>query len=470
MPYGSRIYKPKINYDQSMKRLKESWELLRYHPEQSRLWQATTRFNVVPAGRRSGKTEICGKRKLITCALKGTRFPNPKFFAAAPTRDQAKRIYWKDLKEKIPGHLRAKEPSESHLIMYLINGAEIHVLGMDKPERAEGTPWDGGILDEYANMKKTVWTQHVRAALSDRQGWCDFIGVPEGRNHYYDLYKDAKAHFEECLRKGEVPEWNAFWWKSADILPPSEIEAAIRDLDDLTFRQEYEASFENFSGRAYYPFEERLHCARLEYNPQRTLEFCFDFNVEPGVAAVVQEQYLSLDHDEYEYWGDGVIGEVYIPRNSNTIAVCKKLIKDWKNHQGKIYCYGDYTGGSRGSSKILGSDWQLIKQALWSHFGHKRVFMKVKPNPRQRQRINSLNSRLMSYAGIRRMMVDPSRAPHVVKDLEGTVLLEGGSGEIDKRKCEESGLSHLSDALGYRIWEKYPVKKHYAESGQKYWK
>jgi hypothetical protein len=36
--------------------------------------------------------------------------------------------------------LSAKPPSESNLIIYLINGSEIHVLGMDKPERIEGTP------------------------------------------------------------------------------------------------------------------------------------------------------------------------------------------------------------------------------------------------------------------------------------------------------------------------------------------
>ena len=30
---------------------------------------------------------------------------------------------------------------------------------------------------------------------------CDFIGVPEGRNHYYDLYKDAQARGLESRKK-----------------------------------------------------------------------------------------------------------------------------------------------------------------------------------------------------------------------------------------------------------------------------
>ena len=395
-------------------------------------------------------------------ALQGSQFPNPRYFAAAPTRDQVKRIYWSDLKRMVPEHLRLREPSESKLIMYLVTGAEIHLLGMDKPERVEGSPWDGGVLDEIANMKKRTWPEHVRPALSDRRGWCDFIGVPEGRNHYYDLYKDAQAQFHEAIAAGRVPEWNAFWWKSADILDPAEIKAAKRDLDELTFLQEYEASFVNFSGRAYYPFVEHTHCAKLEYNPKWDLEICFDFNVSPGVAAVIQEQWLPTSATE-ETWGDGVIGEVYIPRNSNTPRVCDKLIKDFGKHRGKIKCYGDYTGGARGTAKVMGSDWQLVKQKLWGHFGHDQVQFIVKPNPRERDRINSVNSRLQTIENDRRMMVDPSKAPFTVKDLEGVALLEGGSGEIDKRL--DTDLTHLTDAIGYRIWEKYPVKKRYERTG-----
>jgi hypothetical protein len=448
--------------------ISDRWYPLRYHPEQSRLWASPSRFNVVPAGRRSGKTEIVGKRKLVLKALQGSPWPDPRFFAAAPTRDQAKRIYWSDLKKMIPTHLRSKPPSESHLTIYLINGVEIVVVGMDKPERIEGTPWDGGVLDEYANMKAKTWYEHVRASLSDRKGWCDFIGVPEGRNHYYDLYRDAQTRFAEAVAKGKVPEWNAFWWKSADILDKEEIASAKRDLDELTFQQEYEASFVNFSGRAYYNFDERTHCARLEYDPEGDLEFCFDFNVAPGTAAVVQEQWLPTS-DEEETWGDGVIGEVWIPRNSNTLLVCDRLINDWGNHKGPIKCYGDQTGGSKKTSAVLGSDWQLIKEKLWGYFGTDRVSFQIpKSNPRERDRVNSVNSRLLSISKDIRCMVDPSRAPHVVRDFEGVALIEGGSGEIDKNR--DQNLTHLTDALGYRVWRKYPVKKQYVPSNQRYWK
>lgn len=413
------------------------------HPVQLDLIQSPARFKVVPAGRRSGKSERA-KRNLVLEALSsiGGRWDNPKFFAAAPTRDQAKSIYWEDIKAMVPPNL-ITEVRESSLTLEILGCCEIRVIGMDKPQRIEGTPWNGGILDEYADMKKQAWGAHVRPALADRQGWCWLIGVPEGRNHYYNTYDYA-------LNSGD-PEWAAFTWKSADILPESEIESARRTLDELTFRQEYEASFETFTGRAYYKFEKGTHCARLEYNPRGRLAFCFDFNVSPGVCAVVQELPLPSG-----LTGSAVIGEVYIPRNSTTEAVCNKLISDWGDHQGGIFLYGDATGGAQGSAKVAGSDWDIIKRMMRAKFGEKRVFFKVpKANPRERARVNAMNTRLMNGAGEVKLMIDPNKAPHVVTDLEGVRVLEGGSGELDKKV--DPDLTHISDALGYYVEKEYPI-------------
>lgn len=217
--------------------LPERWNKLRPHLLQHAYWESPYRFNVLPCGRRSGKTELF-KRKIVKRAMRGTKFGNARFFAAAPTNDQAVKIYWQDLKSLTPNWALAGSPSESHHTIKYRSGAEIHVLGMDKPERIEGQPWDGGGLDEYGNMKEQAWSAHVRPALSDRTGWCDFLGVPEGRNHYFDLYEKAK----------DDPTWGVYEWESKDILPPEEIEAARRDLHPLMFEQEYGGKFVDFTG------------------------------------------------------------------------------------------------------------------------------------------------------------------------------------------------------------------------------
>jgi len=420
-----------------------------YHPVQGALWLSEARFVVNPAGRRSGKTELA-KRKIVLAALMGTKYTTPRYFAAAPTRDQAKRIYWADLKAMIPTDYILDRPSESELLIRLVNGAEIQVIGLDKPQRIEGSPWDGGVLDEYADMKPMAWEANVRPALSDRQGWCHFIGVPEGRNHYYDLYRFAQA---EQADKGAESEWEAYHWVSADILPAAEIESAKRSLDPLVYAQEYEADFVTFQGRAYYAFEDSIHTGRLHYDSRDDLVFAFDFNISPYTVAVLQEK----GNDTDGFTGTGVIGEVYIPRNGNTLNACARLIQDWGDHQGRIMVYGDATGGAQGTAKVEGSDWELIERELYAHFGSQRVYMRVpRHNPPERSRVNALNTRLLNGAGDVGLRVDPAKAPNVIRDLEGVRVLEGGSGELDKKA--DKTLTHISDALGYYVVEEFPIE------------
>lgn len=429
---------------------------LRAIPAQMPYATSRARFNVVPAGRRSGKTERF-KRKLVRKALslEGiTHSETPRFFAGAPTRDQAKRIFWDDLKAMTQPFWSGR-PMESDLLIRLVTGSEIVVVGLDKPERIEGAPWDGGGLDEYGNMKPKAWGENVRPALSDRRGWCDLIGVPEGRNHYYDLYQQAQAEME---KHGAASEWAAFTWKSSEVLPADEIEAAARDLDQLTFEQEYEASFVNFQGRAYYAFTDRNKAAtRKLYNPKQPLIIMLDFNVAPGVAAIGQE--LPLPHGVV---GTAIIGEVWIPNNSNTPAVCRKILSEWQPlHAGRVDVYGDATGGAAGSAKVAGSDWDLVRQHLrygsegLAGFGDRLTFNVPDANPAERARVNAMNTRCQSRDGTIRLMVDPAHAPHVIKDLEGVKTLDGGSGEIDKK--HDPKLSHITDAIGYYVVAKFPT-------------
>jgi hypothetical protein len=152
-----------------------------------------------------------------------------------------------------------------------------------------------------------------------------------------------------------------------------------------------------------------------------------------------------------------VLGEVWIPKNSNTEAVCRKLIQDWApQHQGPVRLYGDITGGARKTSASKGSDWDIVRQELRGAFRGGIILDLPKHNPTERARINAMNARLLTTKGMIRMLVDPSRAPNVVRDLEGVTLLQGGSGEIDLT-IEKAGLNHISSALGYYIDRTFPI-------------
>lgn len=429
------------------------WTSMTLSPDQRAYYLFNGRFVVVPAGRRTGKSEIA-KRRGVSRAMGPQLFDDALYVFAAPTYNQAKSIFWSDLKRLVLPEFLESEPSEGALSIRLKNGATIRVVGLDKPERIEGTPLNGIILDEYGNMKPETWSQHVRPMLADRCGWADFIGVPEGRNHYYDLWMDAQAD--------TTKQWGHYTWTTESILPlylgdeaaAMEIAQAKHDLDPISYAQEYLADFVTFSGRAYYAFKtdditRGGNLTQLEYDEKLPLIFCFDFNVKPGTAVVLQEQRLENEVISC------IIGEVFIPDNSTSERVCKKLIEDWGHHKLGIQIYGDPAGGHRSTQSSLGTDWKIIKEILSGHFPivHSHV---SRSDPGHRARVNALNARCRATDETRRLFVDPRKSPFTVKDFEGVVLVKGGALEIDKDATPM--LTHLTDGLAYYAHRRFGVR------------
>ncbi len=424
------------------------WQDVEYKrvAEHDRLWNSGARFRVVAAGRRSGKTEYA-KRFISLKAINFFAHPNGRFVCAAPTQQQARDIYWDDLKLLIPPEYVKRYYDTAPQTVVLVTGTKIECRGLEKPERLEGTPLDGIIIDEIAEVKEEAWTKSIRPALDTegRLGWAWFIGRPKGRNHFYRLAQRAK--------NDASGRWSYHHWKSSVVLSAEAIRDARSDLDDITYRQEYEAEFVNFEGRAYYPFERERHCERLPYYPEAPLMLCLDFNVSPGSAVICQEQEYK---GRLRYVDDditAVIGEVNIPDNSNTRRVCRKIVQDWGDHEGEVHCYGDPSGGARKTSATEGSDWDQVEEILSLAFGN-RLSMRVRrAPPTERARINAMNSRLETVSGRVRMLVDPARALTVVEDLEGVVLMEG-TGELDKTS---KWLTHWTDGLGYYVQDRFPA-------------
>ncbi|HRV48162.1 MAG TPA: hypothetical protein P5068_10380 [Sedimentisphaerales bacterium] len=346
---------------------------------------------------------------------------------------------------------------ESDLSIRLHNGAEILVSGLDVPERIEGVAVDWICIDEIGNCHAEVWGEHIRPMLSERNGQAWLIGVPEGRNHYWLMSQKAQEDASGL--------WSFHTWTSATVLPPEEIEIARAELDLRTFRQEYEASFLDATGRVYYGFRRELHAAeRLAYDPTLPLVLCFDFNVAPGVCVICQEQQYKGSNPAVASTFTAVINEIWIPSDSNTQRVCREIIERYGNHASDVIAYGDATGGAKGTAKVDGSDWDIVEKMLRPVFGQPRTrpgrgdFECRVPNsnPRERVRINAANSRLQSADGKVHLLIDP-RCVHTIQDFEGVTYRQGTS-EIDKKSSPM--LTHLTDALGYYVNYEFPTTEH----------
>ena len=151
-------------------------------PWQQTVYSDPTRFKVVAAGRRTGKSRLAGWALILAClnAKKG------QVFYVAPTQGQARDIMWQMLLEL--GHSVIASSHVNNLQIKFINGALLTLKGADRPETMRGVSLKFLVMDEYADMKPEVWEQILRPALADQKGDAMFIGTPMGRNHFYDLY------------------------------------------------------------------------------------------------------------------------------------------------------------------------------------------------------------------------------------------------------------------------------------------
>jgi phage terminase large subunit-like protein len=158
----------------------------------------------------------------------------------APTQGQARDIMWLTLLEL--GNPVIESSHVNNMQIKLVNGAVISLKGADRPETMRGVSLKFVVLDEYADMKPSVFEQILRPALADLKGKSLFIGTPMGRNHFYELYNYGE--------KQDDKEYKSWHFTSFDnpLLDPKEIEAAKKSMSSFAFRTEFMASFEAASG------------------------------------------------------------------------------------------------------------------------------------------------------------------------------------------------------------------------------
>lgn len=153
---------------------------------QQQVWSDESRFKVVAAGRRTGKSRLAAYLLLF----KALSTDKGHIFYVAPTQGQARDIMWNLLLEL--GNEVIKNAHVNNMQITLTNNIIISLKGADRPETMRGISLFYLVLDEYADMKPEVWETILRPALTDLKGGCLFIGTPIGRNHFYELYKQAQ--------------------------------------------------------------------------------------------------------------------------------------------------------------------------------------------------------------------------------------------------------------------------------------
>ena len=274
------------------------------------------RWSVLVCHRRFGKT-VCMINHLLMAALT-SKVSNPRYAYIAPTFKQAKSIAWDYIKQfthKIPG----VRFNETELRVDLPNKARITLLGSENCDGLRGIYLDGCVIDEYANVNDRLFPEIIRPALSDRKGFCIFIGTPQGmNNNFYELFQHAKG----------ADDWFYFKAKASEtkVVDQDELTKAKEVMGENKFKQEFECDWiANIEGSIYgktlAKMENQRQITRVPYDPSLPVNTAWDLGVSDHSAIIFFQQLgRSINIIDYhEERGQGMPHFIELVKNKEYI-------------------------------------------------------------------------------------------------------------------------------------------------------
>jgi hypothetical protein len=383
------------------------------------------RWSVIVAHRRCGKTVLCINDLIYKALTDGKE--NGRYAYIAPYYSQAKNIAW-DYLLHFSQPVLAKA-NQSELWVELINGARIRLYGADSPDGLRGIFLDSVVMDEYADMKPSIWGAVVRPLLTDRKGSATFIGTPKGHNAFWEMYQTGVKSddwYVKVLRASQT-----------GILPQDELDDAAKTMSQDQYLQEFECDFESAILGAYYGKEMRQltdqrRITEVEHDPLFPVHTAWD---------------LGYSDDTAIWWFQVVFGEIrlldYHSSNGQGVAFYAGIIQSREAERGYKYGYHYLPHDAR--AKTLSSNRSVIEQ-----LGDKIPLKSIKITP---------NLKLQD--GIQASRLALTRAWFDRKCTDGIECLRQYQREYDedkkvfRDKPRHDWTSHGADAFRYLsiVWK-----------------
>ncbi|MEX2263570.1 MAG: terminase family protein [Bryobacteraceae bacterium] len=314
---------------------------------------------------------------------------------------------------------------------------------MEDFERLRGTnlAWFG--MDELTYTPEPAWLR-LEGRLRDPKATrlCGFaVWTPKGYDWVYHKFVSGEhAGYETILAK---PQEN----KHLLAQVPDFYERLKHSYDEKFYRQEVLGQYLNLQGgQVYSAFRRDQNVRSLSKDDSAPLLWALDFNVDP-MSSVIAQIVRGTVH---------VLDEIVL-RHASTSEACEEFHRRFGSHSAGLVVYGDASGFSMNTSGS--SDFQVIRE-FFVKTSTPVQYRVPKANPQVRDRIAVMNGKLGNACGQAQLYMDP-RCRELVKDME-QVAYKQDSNLIDKDR--DRRRTHLSDALGYLIWQECrPV----AEVGEK---
>jgi len=312
-------------------------------------------------------------------------------------------------------------------------GSRIVFRPVDEFERLRGTnlAWFG--LDELTYTPEAAWLR-LEGRLRDpkAQRLCGFaVWTPKGYDWVFRKFVEGPSKgygvvvaqpYENRFLLARVPDFY-------DRLQES--------YDERFFRQEVLGAYLSLSGSTVYSsFARAENLKDLGRDQRLPLLWALDFNVDPMSSLVVQM-----------VGGKVLVLDEIVVRNGTTMDASEEFLKRYPEHWAGVHIYGDASGNQRQTTGA--TDYEMIREYFQVHSGMTLQYRVPRANPSVRERINLTNAKLRSATGDVGLLVDP-KCKELIKDLE-QVTYKADSNTIDKDR--DRMRTHLSDALGYLLWQ-----------------
>lgn len=260
--------------------------VIKLHNGQAEVLKDTHRFKVICAGRRWGKS-VFSQLIAIRWALNN---PSGTVWIVSPTYRQGKQIHWKGLQQILSKTDWVAKKNEVELSITLKNGSIIELKGAENPDALRGVKLRGLVVDEIASIRnwEWLWSEVLRATLTDYEAPVLFISTPKGYNHFYDLYQQGQES------DASYKSWR-FTSYDNPYIKGEEIDEAKKELTEDTFQQEYMADFRKYTGLVYKEFQREVNVIQPFDIPREwTIYRSLDFGSTNPTACL----FIGVDGDE----------------------------------------------------------------------------------------------------------------------------------------------------------------------------
>jgi hypothetical protein len=398
-------------------------------PAQQRFSDSTARFKGFSGPIGSGKSQaLCQEAVRLSYVNTGRTG-----LIGAPTYPMLRDATLATLLElldrnKIPYDLNR---SENFLVMRE-TGSKILFRAVEDFERLRGSnlAWFG--LDELTYTAEQAW-QRLEGRLRDPKAkrLCGFaVWTPKGYDWVYERFIARKVEGYETVVA--TPFENRYLLDKV----PDYYERLKHSYDLRFYEQEVLGQYLTLhAGKVYAAFERDGNIGETEVDEALPLLWALDFNVDPMCSVIAQSGRDGMVR---------VIDEIVLSRAS-TYDACAEFIGRFPSHAGGLVVYADATGARLQTSGK--TDLVILREGL-KNYGPVD-FRIPKSNPVVRDRVTVMNGKLAAASGPRMLRVDP-RCRELILDLEQVTFKEG-RGVIDKDR--DPRRTHLSDAVGYLVWQ-----------------